>query len=74
MKVLSGGLPARHWDGEILLGRQAACARSSMRETEEAGIIIIHQELMLVPELSVAENIFLGNEITLPGGRMNYRP
>jgi D-xylose transport system ATP-binding protein len=27
---------------------------------------------MLVPELSVTENIFLGNEITLPGGRMNY--
>ena len=43
-----------------------------MRDTERAGIVIIHQELMLVPELSVAENIFLGNEITLPGGRMNY--
>jgi D-xylose transport system ATP-binding protein len=43
-----------------------------VRETEEAGIIIIHQELMLVPELSVAENIFLGNEITLPGGRLDY--
>jgi D-xylose transport system ATP-binding protein len=44
----------------------------SIRETEAAGIVIIHQELMLVPELSVAENIFLGNEITLPGGRMDY--
>ena len=71
MKVLSAVYPHGSWDGEILWDGQPLRARS-VRETEEAGIIIIHQELMLVPELSVAENIFLGNEITLPGGRIDY--
>jgi D-xylose transport system ATP-binding protein len=71
MKVLSAVYPHGTWDGEILLDGEPLRARS-VRETEDAGIIIIHQELMLVPELSVAENIFLGNELTLPGGRMDY--
>ena len=71
MKVLSAVYPHGSWDGEILWDGQLLRARS-VRETEEAGIIIIHQELMLVPELSVVENIFLGNEITLPGGRLDY--
>lgn len=71
MKVLSAVYPHGSWDGEILFDGQPLRARS-VRETEDAGIIIIHQELMLVPELSVAENIFLGNEITLPGGRLDY--
>lgn len=71
MKVLSAVYPHGTWDGEILWDGQPLRAQS-IRETEAAGIVIIHQELMLVPELSVAENIFLGNEITLPGGRMDY--
>ena len=71
MKVLSGVYPHGSWDGEILWRGQPLRAQS-IRDTEAAGIIIIHQELMLVPELSVAENIFMGHEITLPGGRMNY--
>lgn len=71
MKVLSAVYPHGSWDGEIVFDAKALRARS-VRETEDAGIIIIHQELMLVPELSVAENIFLGNEITLPGGRLDY--
>ena len=71
MKVLSAVYPHGTWDGEIVWEGKPLRAQS-IRETEAAGIIIIHQELMLVPELSVTENIFLGNEITLPGGRMNY--
>jgi D-xylose transport system ATP-binding protein len=71
MKVLSAVYPHGTWDGEIVWDGQPLRAQS-IRETEAAGIVIIHQELMLVPELSVAENIFLGNEITLPGGRMDY--
>ena len=71
MKVLSGVYPHGTWDGEILW-KGAPLRAQSIRDTEDAGIVIIHQELMLVPELSVAENIFLGNEITLPGGRMDY--
>jgi len=71
MKIVSGVYPHGAWDGEILWDG-APLQASSVRDTERAGIVIIHQELMLVPELSVAENIFLGNEITLPGGRMNF--
>ncbi|KAB8063277.1 D-xylose ABC transporter ATP-binding protein [Janthinobacterium violaceinigrum] len=71
MKVLSGVYPHGTWDGEILWDGQPLRAQS-IRDTEDAGIIIIHQELMLVPQLSVAENIFMGRELTLPGGRMHY--
>ena len=71
MKILSGVYPHGTWDGEIRWDGQPLIA-NSVRDTEAAGIVIIHQELMLVPELSVAENIFMGHELTLPGGRMNY--
>jgi D-xylose transport system ATP-binding protein len=71
MKVLSAVYPYGTWEGEILWDGNPLKA-ASVRDTEAAGIVIIHQELMLVPELSVAENIFMGHEITLPGGRMNY--
>lgn len=71
MKVLSGVYPHGTWDGEILWEGQPLKAQS-IRDTEAAGIIIIHQELMLVPELSVAENIFMGHELTGFGGRMHY--
>jgi D-xylose transport system ATP-binding protein len=71
VKVLSGVYPYGTWQGEILWDGQPLRAHS-VRDSEQAGIVIIHQELMLVPQLSVAENIFLGNEITKPGGRMDY--
>ncbi|WP_050476725.1 D-xylose ABC transporter ATP-binding protein [Herbaspirillum rhizosphaerae] len=71
MKILSGVYPHGTWDGEILWDGKPLAAQS-VRDTEAAGIVIIHQELMLVPELSVAENIFMGHELTLRGGRMNY--
>lgn len=71
MKVLSAVYPHGTWEGQIFWEGKELKARS-IRETEEAGIVIIHQELMLVPQLSVAENIFMGNEIKLPGGLMNY--
>ncbi|NWA29709.1 D-xylose ABC transporter ATP-binding protein [Pseudomonas gingeri] len=71
MKILSAVYPHGTWDGEILWDGQPLTAQS-ISETEAAGIVIIHQELTLVPDLSVAENIFMGHELTLPGGRMNY--
>ena len=71
MKVLSAVYPHGTWQGQIFWEGTELKAET-IRETEEAGIVIIHQELMLVPQLSVAENIFMGNEITLPGGLMNY--
>lgn len=71
MKILSAVYPHGTWDGEIFWDGQPLRAQS-ISETEAAGIVIIHQELTLVPDLSVAENIFMGHELTLPGGRMNY--
>src|SRR5580698_3743073 len=62
MKVLSAVYPHGTWDGEILW-KGVPLEAQNVRDTERAGIVIIHQELMLVPQLSVAENIFLGNEI-----------
>ncbi|MFD1695873.1 multiple monosaccharide ABC transporter ATP-binding protein [Roseibium aestuarii] len=61
MKVLSGVYPFGTYDGDIVYQGETAQFRN-IRDTEERGIIIIHQELALVPQLSIAENIFLGNE------------
>ena len=62
MKVLSGVYPDGSYTGDILLGGEIQHYRS-IRDSEHAGIAIIYQELALVPELTVYENIFLGNEI-----------
>lgn len=70
MKVLSGVYPVGTYDGEIHY-EGALAAFKNIRESEQRGIIIIHQELALVPELSIAENIFLGNE-TAKGGVINW--
>ncbi|TJZ79850.1 multiple monosaccharide ABC transporter ATP-binding protein [Paracoccus hibiscisoli] len=61
MKVLSGVYPVGSYEGQITYDGQPA-AFGSIRDSEDLGIIIIHQELALVPLLTIAENIFLGNE------------
>ncbi|UNZ07428.1 Xylose import ATP-binding protein XylG [Streptomyces rimosus subsp. rimosus] len=61
MKVLSGVYPHGSYAGEIRFGGER-CAFGDVRAGERRGIVIVHQELALVPCLSVAENIFLGNE------------
>ncbi|AKH86609.1 ABC transporter ATP-binding protein [Streptomyces sp. CNQ-509] len=61
MKVLSGVHPHGSYEGEIFF-EGAPCAFKDIAASEERGIVIIHQELALVPYLSIAENIFLGNE------------
>ena len=61
MKVLSGVYPHGTYTGDIVYDGQVK-SFGSIRDSEDEGIIIIHQELALVPLLSVAENIFLGNE------------
>jgi len=61
MKVLSGVHPHGTYEGEINYEGRAVHF-DSIRDSEELGIIIIHQELALVPLMSIAENIFLGNE------------
>ncbi len=61
MKVLSGVHAYGTYEGEIIFNRNL-CEFKNINESEELGIVIIHQELALIPELSIAENIFLGNE------------
>ncbi|GHJ17240.1 MULTISPECIES: multiple monosaccharide ABC transporter ATP-binding protein [unclassified Micromonospora] len=61
MKVLSGVYPTGSYDGQIVLDGEPVGFRG-IRDSESHGIVIIHQELALVPYLSIAENIFLGNE------------
>lgn len=66
MKVLSGVYPYGNYEGQIFLKGQEQ-KFSGVRDSEKAGIGIIYQELALVPELSVYENIFIGNEIQRNG-------
>ncbi len=61
MKILSGVYPAGSFDGEIILGETAA-SFYNIKDSEAAGIAIIYQELALVSQLTVCENITLGNE------------
>jgi len=66
MKVLSGVYPQGSYEGEILL-RGRPVAFQGIRASEAAGVAIIHQELALVPELSIRENLFLGHEVARAG-------
>lgn len=61
MKILSGVYPYESYSGDIYL-HDKECKFRNIRESEHEGIVIIHQEFALVPYLSIAENIFLGNE------------
>ncbi|MBT1002324.1 ATP-binding cassette domain-containing protein [Paenarthrobacter sp. DKR-5] len=61
MKVLSGVYPHGTYDGQIIF-QGSEVQFKDIRSSEHAGIVIIHQELALIPELSITENIFLGNE------------
>ncbi|MEW9553035.1 multiple monosaccharide ABC transporter ATP-binding protein [Nonomuraea sp. NPDC050783] len=75
MKVLSGVYPHGDYEGEIFFEGKR-CEFGGIRDSEHAGIVIIHQELALSPQLSIAENIFLGNERAKRGfidwNRTNY--
>lgn len=61
MKVLSGVYPHGSYTGDILFNGQV-CEFRDIKQSENLGIVIIHQELALIPYLSIAENIYLGNE------------
>jgi putative multiple sugar transport system ATP-binding protein len=66
MKVLSGVYPHGSFDGVIELDGEPV-RYSSINDSERDGVVIIHQELALSPFLSIAENIFLGNEVQRGG-------
>ncbi|MBP0988103.1 MAG: sugar ABC transporter ATP-binding protein [Oscillospiraceae bacterium] len=61
MNVLSGTYPFGSYTGDIVYNGEV-CQFKTLRDSEERGIVIIHQELALIPELSIGENMFLGNE------------
>ncbi len=61
MNVLSGLYPYGSYDGDIVYDGEV-CKFSTIRDSEAKGIVIIHQELALVPYMSIGENMFLGNE------------
>lgn len=61
MNVLSGIYPYGSYEGDILYNGEV-CQFKTIRDSEAKGIVIIHQELALVPYLSIGENMFLGNE------------
>jgi len=62
MKVLSGVYAHGTYEGDILYEGEVVSFKN-LRDSEAKGIVIIHQELALSPYLSIAENIFLNNEI-----------
>ncbi|MDQ1306496.1 MAG: putative multiple sugar transport system ATP-binding protein [Actinomycetota bacterium] len=66
MKVLSGVHPYGSYEGRVVF-EGALMTFKDIKASERAGIVIIHQELALIPELSITENIFLGNEIMRRG-------
>lgn len=61
MNVLSGVYPYGTYEGDIVFDGKV-CQFQTIKDSEKKGIVIIHQELALVPLLSIAENMFLGNE------------
>lgn len=61
MNVLSGVYPYGSYSGDIIYD-QNICKFQKIKDSEEKGIVIIHQELALVPYMSIGENMFLGNE------------
>jgi len=66
MNILSGVYPYGTYSGDIIYEGEV-CKLKNIKESEDKGIVIIHQELALVPNLSVKENIFLGNERSKKG-------
>jgi putative multiple sugar transport system ATP-binding protein len=71
MKVLSGVYPHGTYDGDIVFENETV-AFKDLTDSEAKGIVIIHQELALSPYLSIAENIFLNNELKGRNGLIDW--
>ncbi|MBQ0028103.1 MAG: sugar ABC transporter ATP-binding protein [Lachnospiraceae bacterium] len=61
MNVLSGVYPFGTYEGDIIYDGEV-CQFQTIKDSEKKGIVIIHQELALVPQMTIGENMFLGNE------------
>src|SRR2546428_409584 len=71
MKILSGFYPYGTYTGDIVLDGQVQ-KFDRIRDSEDAGIAIIYQELALVKQMTIAENIFLGSELCKGKGVINW--
>lgn len=71
MNVLSGTYPAGSYTGEIYYDGKL-CQFKSQKDSEAVRIVIIHQELALIPLLSIGENMFQGNEIRNKRGTIDW--
>lgn len=71
MNVLSGVYPFGTYEGDIIY-KGEKCKFHNIKDSEAKGIVIIHQELALSPYLSIAENVFMGNEQTSIKGVINW--
>lgn len=75
MNILSGIYPYGSYEGQVVYNGEE-CHFTDLRDSEAKGIVIIHQELALVPNMTAAENLFLGNERAKHGiiswNRTNY--
>ena len=71
MNVLSGVWPYGTYTGDISY-KGEVCKFHKINDSEQKGIVIIHQELALSPYLSIAENVFMGNEQTSMKGVINW--
>ena len=61
MNVLSGIYPHGTYEGDIIYDGEV-CEFHNIKDSEKKGIVIIHQELALIPYMTIGENMFLGNE------------
>ena len=61
MKIVGGAYPHGTYDGELIVDGNVR-RFGGVRAAEDAGIAVVHQELSLIPEFTIAENIFLGRE------------
>ena len=71
MNVLSGTYPAGSYTGEIYYNGEL-CQFKTLKDSEAKGIVIIHQELALIPLLTIGENMFLGNEKKTKTGAIDW--
>ena len=66
MNVLSGIYPYGSYSGDIVVNGEV-CRFKGIAQSEAAGIAIIHQELAMIPQLSIAENVFIGKSLSKNG-------
>ena len=71
MNVLSGIYPYGTYEGDIVYDGEV-CKFQTIKDSEKKGIVIIHQELALIPLLTIGENMFLGNEIKTKSGFIDW--